>query len=265
MARLFPEILAWVTTCYGQPSHLLFGTILILSERGFHQGDPLASLLFSLVLHPVVQIIQERVPGLAVNAWFLDDGNEVGTLPELQEVVNILLEEGPARGLTLSTAATVRPTDRPKSSVWSPLNPDGEADPLNRGVPRIEEQGVILLGAPVGSEEFVREVLQRKVEKVREITGLLPLLEDPHTEFVLLRSCLALPKLSFLLRTVDTTEFREQLQEFDRITREGLTRILGTPIFDRVWWQYSWVDSGFEGPKIMHMQHMPPLSSPPSV
>ena len=94
-----------------------------------------------------------------------------------------------------------------------------------------------MLGAPVGSEEFVREVLQRKVEKVREITGLLPLLEDPHTEFVLLRSCLALPKLSFLLRTVDTTEFREQLQEFDRVTREGLTRIRGTPIGDRMWRQ----------------------------
>ena len=53
----------------------------------------------------------------------------------------------------------------------------------------------------------------------------------------LLHSCPALPKLSFLLRTVDTTGFKEQLQKFDRIAREGLTRIFGIPIVDRVWRQ----------------------------
>ena len=77
----------------------------------------------------------------------------------------------------------------------------------------------------------------KKVEKVREISALLPLLEDPHTEYVLLRSCLSLPKLSFLLRTVDTTHVKDLLEEFDRITREGLTRILGSPLSNRVWHQ----------------------------
>ena len=49
-------------------------------------------------------------------------------------------------------------------------------------------------------------VVEKKVEKVREVTELLPLVEDPHTEFALLRSCLSLPKLSFLLRAVDTSD-----------------------------------------------------------
>ena len=73
----------------------------------------------------------------------------------------------------------------------------------------------------------------KKVEKIRQITALLPLLEDPHTEFALFRSCLAYPKLSFLLRTVDMSGMSEELQEFDRITREGLTRILGCPVDER--------------------------------
>ena len=237
VAKLFPEILAWVTTCYGKPSHLLFGAITILSERGFHQGDPLAALLFALVLHPLVLKIQERVPGLAVNAWFLDDGSQVGTLEELREVTDILVEEGPARGLTLSTAATVQAPGRPKTTIWRPSGLEGEADPLGRGVVGIEEAGVILLGAPLGSEEYVKQEVEKKVEKVREISGLLPQLEDPHTEYVLLRSCLSLPKLSFLLRAVDTTQLKDQLKEFDSITREGLTRILGTPLSDRPWQQ----------------------------
>ena len=72
---------------------------------------------------------------------------------------------------------------------------------------------------------------------MRDITGLLPQLEDPHTEFALLRSCLSLPKLSFLLRVVDTSGHRHLLQEFDQVTREGLIRILGTPVNDRAWKQ----------------------------
>ena len=71
------------------------------------------------------------------------------------------------------------------------------------------------------------------MEKVRNITGLLPQIEDPHTEFVLLRSCLALPKLSFLLRATDTSSHTAHLQEFDRVTQEGLNRILGAPVGDR--------------------------------
>ena len=85
----------------------------------------------------------------------------------------------------------------------------------------------------------MREALKQKIEKVREITNLLPYIEDPHTEFVLLRSCLALPKLMFSLRTVDTTDHQEPLQEYDRITREALTRIMGSPLQDLQWSQAS--------------------------
>ena len=233
----FPEILSWVTTCYGQASHLLFGSELLSSERGFHQGDPLASLLFCLVLQPLLKLIKERLPDLALNAWYLDDGTLVGTAEQLREVVDLLQAEGPKNGLTLSTRATVPPPGRPKSTIWCPGLIGGDEDPLDRGIVRIQEEGVVLLGAPIGSATFVAEAIQRKVEKIREITGLLPLLEDPHTEFALLRSCLSMPKLSFLLRAVDTTPHPRLLQDFDRITREGLTRILGVPLGDRAWQQ----------------------------
>ena len=54
-------------------------------------------------------------------------------------------------------------------------------------------EGIVVLGAPVGYTGFVKDKLNARVEKVQEVVELLPLLEDPHTEFVLLRSCLALP------------------------------------------------------------------------
>jgi hypothetical protein len=115
----FPELLPWAVTSYSAPSHLRFGSADIPSATGFHQGDPLAALLFALVLHPIILKIRERVPSLDLNVWFLDDGTMVGTLEELELVVDILSTDGPAKGLILSTANTVPHPAKPKTTVWS--------------------------------------------------------------------------------------------------------------------------------------------------
>ena len=54
VAENFPEILESVKTSYSSFSHLLFNSKMIPSESSFHQGDPLASLLFSFVLQPLI-------------------------------------------------------------------------------------------------------------------------------------------------------------------------------------------------------------------
>ena len=234
----FPECLAWLLNCYGGDSELMLGDKVLLSSLGWHQGCPLAGLAFSLTLQPILEMIQEEVPTLDVNAWYLDDGTLVGTKDELQAVVDILQREGPARGLHLSTSASVQAPALPKSSVWCPgdLSSRGE-DPLARGIPRVRKAGVMVLGAPVGSNQFVRDALERRVRKIQEITAHLPLLKDPHTEFTLLRSCLSLPKVMFSLRTVDTTVHQSVLQDFDDVTRGGLDRILGVPVTALQWAQ----------------------------
>ena len=239
-ANHFPECLAWVTTCYGAPSKLRFGEADILSALGLHQGDPLAGLLFCLALKPVVDAIEEQVPTLTLNAWYCDDANLVGNLEELQAVVDIIQQEGAPRGFILSTSATVPPSKLPKTTIWSPMDrPDFiDQDPLQRGVPRVRAaDGITVLGAPVGWRGFVRQTLEAKIEKVRLITELLPLLKDPHSEFVLLRSCLSLPKVMFLLRALDTTDHQDLLKSFDSITRGALSRILGSPVTDDQWTQ----------------------------
>ena len=80
---------------------------------------------------------------------------------------------------------------------------------------KVTEPGTTLLGGPLGSQGYIKEVLKKRVEKVWRITSILPRLEDPHTESVLLRSCLALPKLLFSLGTVETTSHQEVLEEYD--------------------------------------------------
>ena len=58
----FPELACWVASTYGIAAHLVFGDVTILSSCGFHQGDPLGVLLFSLVLQPLVLLLQYRIP-----------------------------------------------------------------------------------------------------------------------------------------------------------------------------------------------------------
>ena len=144
-------------TSYRNPSNLQYGDSTIPSERGFHQGDPMAGLLFALNLQPVIEIIEEEVPDLEVDAWFLNDGEQVGTLDHLQRVVDILLREGPPLGLILSTSATVTAPACPKTTLWCPSDRVSEPkDPLERRLFRVRKEGIILLGAPLGSSQFVR-------------------------------------------------------------------------------------------------------------
>ena len=175
----FPDCLQWILTSYGVEAELMFGDTVIPSSTGFQQGDPLASLLFSLDLQPIIEKIQLEVPNLDINAWFHDDGVLVGSKEDLQKVVDIITMDGPPRGLFINL---------PKSTVWCPgdTGDTGVADPLDRGITRVTESGIILLGSPIGDDQFIKQAIHRRVDKVREITGLLPLLKDGHTEFVLL-------------------------------------------------------------------------------
>ena len=228
VSRLFPQVLKWCTTCYSTPSILIFGDVIIMSESGFQQGDPIAAILFALVKQPVINIIEEEVPRLKAHAWFYDDGVAAGAREQLAAVVDILRREGPARGLHLSST---------KSTVWCPraAGEAGEEDPLGRGIPRVKEEGIRLLGAPVGSSRFVGEELAKVAARVDRITALLPDMADPHTEFVVLRNTLCLPKVMYSLRTVDTSNHPEFTNAIDKITRDAVSSILGSPLLAHQW------------------------------
>ena len=218
-----------MTINYGRASNLQFGKTSLSSSSGVQQGDPFAGICFALVLQPVVNAIEAEVPTLAANVWFHDDGSVVGTKEELMTVVVIVQRDGPERGLHLQPD---------KSSVWSPspLAP-GVKDPLGCNIMQVEEPGVKLLGSPIGSDAFIAKFVKKKVEKIKSITAELPSLHQPHLEFVLLRSCLALPKIVFTLRTTDPSQLLHLLQEFDSTTREALSRICGGPVSDFSWEQ----------------------------
>ena len=68
---------------------------------------------FALALQPIVDRMKHEVPGLLVNAWYLNDGTLCGSLDDLAAALSTIESEGPPRGLLLN---------RSKSLIVAPAN-----------------------------------------------------------------------------------------------------------------------------------------------
>ena len=223
-----PDIAYWVESVYGVEAVLNLGDSTILSEGGVHQGDPLASMIFSLGLLPLVELLARDIPTLTENAWFLDDGALGGCKQDLQKAIDILRQHGPERGLHLSSL---------KSMIWCPNLCPGNPDPLDRGITRVMESGIKLLGAPIGSNIFTEELLEDRIAKLGELMDKLSILDDPHTEYAMLKSCFALPKFSYIMRTVDPRPYKGTMEKFDKAVRQSMERVVGASMMDHQWQQ----------------------------
>jgi hypothetical protein len=89
-----PEFFRWVEFCYGGASVLFFGSTTLDCSTGLQQGDPLAPLLFSLVLMILCRRLKEECEDLDLNVWYLDDGSLVGDRETVRKALGILIKEG---------------------------------------------------------------------------------------------------------------------------------------------------------------------------
>ena len=194
-------------SCYNQ----------ILSRCGVQQGDPLGPLGFALTLQPIVERIKTEVPGLKINAWYLDDGTLCGSPADLAAALSIVEQDGPTRGLYLN---------RSKSLLYIPDDADPSNNPLPPVIPTTRV-GFTLLGCPIGPSTFCDFTFSKWVEKVKESLARLPDLQDSQMETALLRSCLALPKVSFSLRACPPDHIRQGTALWDDTIRDALTDLAG--------------------------------------
>ena len=77
------------------------------------------------------------------------------------------------------------------------------------------------VGLPIGPPAFCETAMLKRVGKV-ETLSKLPDIEDAQMETALLRSCLALPKVAFSLRTCPPCHVKQATASFDNIIREAL-------------------------------------------
>jgi ubiquitin carboxyl-terminal hydrolase 44/49 len=215
--RLFSGLFAWVQYSYGVGATLFSGSDMIYATSGVQQGDPLGPLLFSLVLHPLLEKLKSDFSLRTVA--FLDDVTLHGPAENVNQALSWLSSVGPNSGLHVSASKTV---------VWSPSGSlrAFQDRGMFSGFQCSSEAGVELLGGAVSqSQVFIGEVVEKRVGKCIESLHRMMALEDPQLCLLLLRACEGMPKLVYCWRTVCPDYLQEQSARFELELVGALRRI----------------------------------------
>ena len=95
--------------------------------------------------------------------------------------------------------------------------------------------GFDLLGSPIGPASHCESTVLKRVKKVQEILAKLGDLQDSQMETTLLRSCLALPKVAFALRTSPPSHTQQATVVFDNAMLEAPSDLAGGPLPEWAW------------------------------
>ena len=247
MQEFDPALLPFVRFFYDEPARLRYaaaaGVARLLSRSGVQQGDPLASVLFSVAIQPALLEIQATAVGDAAGAVVvaqIDDVYLVGP-SEWVEASYATLQVAYARiGLQLRHA---------KGAVYSPLGvPPADADEVHdaRGflvghrhsrmhVPIVPDgvwyedledrllplAGITVVGSAVGSPAFERRAARDVyASSARQLLQLHDALADTQIFSLLARHCV-LTRLTYVQRTIVPEHQARAASAFDILMRHA--------------------------------------------
>ena len=223
VAALYPSLLPYALSSYGCPSHLWLGDNVLSSEEGVQQGDPLGPLLFCITMQPLLSGSQcELVTG------YLDDVGLGDSVSRLVDRVHVFEREASSLGLVLNHA---------KCDVVY-LAPEHLSTWLGSGLHfSIKTRSDACLLGSLLNHECVDAALDENGAMIKGIEPRLSLL-PAHEAFYLLKSCFAVPRLQYLLRTSPAFA-SPRCQELAATIREILSNILNIRMTDVSWCQAS--------------------------
>ena len=202
----FPDIYNMVECLYGGVSQLRAFDEWIDSQAGTHQGCPLGSFLFCLVLHCIILRIKQECPDLDLHVWYIDDGSLVGRKEDVLRAWDIIKNEGPELGLHLNPTKC--------QLVWC-NGTTPEEDPFPEEIERYQGKNLDMLGSAIGDAKHTNEWVRKKVVKRAEpLLGNLRNLEDPQAQFLILYHCINYCRMVFFIGPL-TDLLNEASREFD--------------------------------------------------
>ena len=194
---------------YSQPSNLHYmtkhGHDIILSQRGTRQGDPLAALLFALVLAPILKEAKRQFPDLDIFAY-LDDITIQGLCPnQVQRCIAAIKKamEGIGMSLNESKCEWLHATHPCPYPSWDSSKPY-----------------IKILGAYIGPDEIVTQVLLDEVKKKHTLLfDRLKLLRSGGA-LILLRAAV-IPRMNYICRVHAPAVTAPCCELFDSLTIDG--------------------------------------------
>ena len=188
-------------------------------------------MLFSIGVDPLVKLVS-AIPGILWSPWYLDDGSIVAPVSVIPDALNAVTTHGPAYGLHLNLG---------KCSITG--HGISQALLQRYGVPNVpihslaESRGTFLLGNPLGTEDFVKGFVLDTVLKVQSFTDKLVDLHNPQVALYLIRHSLRIARVTHMLRCIDPTVIKPQIDGFDAVLFSALGQICANDISADAWIQ----------------------------
>jgi hypothetical protein len=227
-ARYVPELLPFFNLCYGNDSLLSFGPELTLaSAEGFQQGDPLAVFGFCLGIHDFLAKIKSRFL-----CAYIDD---VSFADHWRVILSDLISfkyDCESIGLFLNDTKSelcVLCEDVPADVIIQ------EFRSVCPGISISDPKDLTLLGSPIGTNGLVAALEEKHASTVRLCERLK--FVRRHDAFFLLKNCLFMPKLLYLLRTAPTFKELSLLSTFEASLRVALEAVCNVSFNEPRWSQ----------------------------
>lgn len=181
--------------------------LLLSSEQGVRQGDPLGPYLFCLGIRPVLERLQQYL-GDECELWVYMDDTFVFCRADLVDAVRSRICQFFSRGNTHSLML-----NDDKTVI---ITPD-----------LVASSGVEVLGTALGTIEFRRAFLRSSISALRSSILSLTALSK-QSALLLLRHCL-IPSLNHLLRNLDSDDLLDEWAHADECVMTELQRLLSSP------------------------------------
>jgi hypothetical protein len=218
-------LLTYFDTFYAEHTALVASCdLLIWSQTGTQQGDPLGSYLFALFLEDIIRVTGLRdIPGISRVAAYADDIFIIGTPEACAEAMKRLDAIKVTHGSRLKTGKSHWFGAKPPRTMTIPVT----YHPLLR---------TEVLGTPVGDSAWLSTAYQRHIDDAVEALDQLKRLGDIRVAHTILRQCLSACRVTHLLRArfASGTEATWQRQ-FDEAIRGEYERIVGAPLSEWGW------------------------------
>lgn len=219
-----PSLKTFVEGIYVTSSPALFcGKEIIESQQGVQQGDPMAPVLFCMAIQPLLDEIKAKFPNLDINAWYLDDGNLVGSIEDISGVLKYIDEHGPRYGLKLN---------RKKTELWWPKLNDRLFDNnlFHEDIFINKSSGTKVLGGVVGDKDAFGANFEKEVLAFEKVLERASILNHSQYEFQLFKQSYSFPRICHILRTSPPDFIDSAIVNYNKVLHQHLNRIMGVPL-----------------------------------
>ena len=160
--KICPSIAVTLTNLYREDASLYVQNETVMSREGVMQGDPLAMAMFAIGITPLIKELGETH-----QIWFADDAAAGGTLDDVHQWWEKLLEVGPRYGYYPNPKKTwliIRQENADNATITSLFGQSGV---------NITMSGRKHLGAALGDTEFCHKFVESKVIEWKEELDIL--------------------------------------------------------------------------------------------